>query len=236
MVTATIPPEMLERIKKCLALSRNNSFEAEADTAMRMAEKLMGEYGLSMQDVDMDQTTGRLKEERIVNHVSNERWWMSAWEKELAPVPKFLLPVSFLFHFDPSRHAHLMFIGTPGDCALAVEVFKILRSEIQKLSRTELKENRNSYMLGCAHTLKHRAFAMAEDRKRTVQNPGNGNGSVDPGMALMVVKSNQIAERFKAIPQHTTIRQGGRVSSGDAYKRGALAGEKINLNFHKALR
>lgn len=47
----------LQKIKKLLNKARNNSSAEEAATAMRMAQKLMREYGLSESDISLSQIT-----------------------------------------------------------------------------------------------------------------------------------------------------------------------------------
>ena len=44
---------IIARVKACLELSKDGTYQAEADTAMQMAKRLMAKHDLSMSDIDL---------------------------------------------------------------------------------------------------------------------------------------------------------------------------------------
>ncbi len=235
MVPAGMPPADLEKLKRLLAMTvARGASENEAAIALRMANSLMEKYGLSQAEIDLD-ATGHLKKDKITENYSKP-YWMASWEKELSHVPEFLLPVSIIWHLTADRHIRLRVVGTEQDSALAIEIYAILRKELLKISREEPDGvSRRSFLFGCAQTLRFRSSQMRREREKA-ERQAEGGSPVDPGFALVVVKSNDIKAFVKNIPG---LKQAGVRGPSEhdpiAYQRGQKAGERINLHFGASL-
>lgn len=59
-----VPEKVIERLKKILALARNNPSVEEAKTAMAMAHKLLAKHNLSLAEVERRSTSGRAEVKR----------------------------------------------------------------------------------------------------------------------------------------------------------------------------
>jgi hypothetical protein len=228
-----IPPEMLEKLRRCLALGEDKTaFAGEADVALKIANTILEKYGLSRKDIDINPETGHLRPDKI-KHDYTKAYWMMPWMKTLSRVPKYLLAVELLWNYTEDNHIRLLFIGTQEDIALAAEVYEILRKELLRISRDEpAGPSRNSFLLGCAKTLEKRSFEMHEAREAEAKA-----GSANECRALVVTKQNDlkpyIAEHFgKTRPCHM---RGSSNFDLEAFHRGKQAGENINLNFGAAL-
>lgn len=65
------------KVRKALALARNNSSEHESQTAMLMAQKIMAQYGLTMQDV-----VEKIPQEKKVIHGEATNYGRNQWWKK----------------------------------------------------------------------------------------------------------------------------------------------------------
>lgn len=236
MSLSSVPPEVLEKLRRCLAMTKDRgAWENEAAIAMKIANSIMEKYGLDRAEVEMEADGQHIKKGGIRQSYSKP-YWMAPWEKELAVVPELLLPVELIFSPTYDNHIRLMFVGTPADGALAIEVYKILRAELLKISREEPNgASRRSFLLGCAEILRYRAADIRNARKKA-EKEASGGAVVDPGFALVVVKSNDVKlwvkEHIKTKPVHN---RGPQDFDDIAYGRGQEAGKHISLNFGNAI-
>lgn len=225
-MTDKAPKDVLEKIKKCLRLSKSN-FENEAATALRIAQKLMAKYGLEMAEIDLDET-GHLKPENITEETLDPRQ-LWPWEKVLIVVISNILPVATGFHsgYAGGRKA-IAFIGTKADVAIAMEVHKILRQEILRLSRDEASElDKRSFRTGCTHILLDRSKMLKAETPKASEKTGKD---------LMVVKKNDIDAYVAGNYRPQMIKSRGSACNNDAYARGMAAGSDMNLNFKNQLK
>lgn len=220
--------EIVERIKKCLALSKSN-FEGEAANALSLATKLMAEHGLSMADVELEKDghikAGTIKEEKT------ELRRMDPWEKTLAGVPCGILPVECFFR-SLGKDQRIVYIGTESDAALAVEIYKVLRAELVRIGREEPTElERRSFRVGASDQLLGRAVLLRKRREAAAKAEPE---AAKTGTELMVVKQGDVVAYKKGLDLRPNRDRGSAVI-GDAYSRGKAHGASMNLNFHKAI-
>lgn len=229
---SSVPPEILEKIRKCFVLGERSNWEAEAKTAMKMAQGLLEKYGLSRAELDMA-PDGHLKKDKI-RQTHSKPYWMAPWEKRLSKVPGLLLPVELIFSPTPDNHLRLLFVGTEQDAALAIEIFTILRAELLRISREEPAGiSRRSFLLGCADTLVMRGHLLASERAEATKGKGS---AADPGRALIVVKGNDVKEYVKNNIETKPVHNRGPQDFDEiAHERGKEAGKHVNLNFQKSL-
>lgn len=220
--------EIVERVKKCLALSKSN-FEGEAANALSLATKLMAEHGLSMADVELEKD-GHIKPGTIVEDKTELRR-MDPWEKTLAMVPSGLLPVECFFR-SLGKNQRIVYIGTESDAALAVAIYKALRDELVRIGRGEPEElARRSFRNGAADQLFFRSIRLRKEREAAAKAPEDVPKT---GTELMVVKQGDVVAYKESLDLRPNRDRGSAVL-GDAYGRGRTHAASMNLNFHKAI-
>lgn len=235
-MTATIPDEILSKIKKCLALTKSN-FEGEAANAMRMASLLMEKHGVSMAEIDLTEVgtikPGAFGEQRTHG---KDMW---PWEKDLARVPDYLLPTRHYYSHGVGKRKSIVYVGTKADAALAVEIYGILRSELLRISREEKDTlERRSFLSGCVSAIRSRALEIKRRRESQLKPMTGAKVSTMTGTELMVSKTLQINEYYQEKYKHlgTMYNRGSAILSNGAYSRGQSAGNKINLGFNKSIK
>ena len=175
--------KILERIKKILALAKGTTFEGEADTAMKMAQSYMIQYGLSMTDVEI----GEELEGQIVTSPL-DRQNPEEWERILGLA---VATVTDTQSYTKMLHkgSVLMFMGYKDDVDFAKVLFSVLRVGVNSSARKTFPDDRkmrDSFRLGCVVRLEERA---KEEKQTVVQEPGNNR------FALVVVeKKSRIAK------------------------------------------
>jgi hypothetical protein len=223
-----VPPHILDKLKRCLAMTTDRgAWENEASVAMKIATKIMEEYGLSQADVEMDMS-GHVRKEAYkeeYGYTCRDIW---PWERTLGHVVDNLFPVKFFVR----TATGIVFVGAASDAGIAAAVYKILRSELLRISKSEPSPAlRRSFLTGCTDILLRRAGELWKAK----QEPQVFTGSVDAGKALVVVKEKDLKEYVKKTYNLHNIRARGSAHYDGAYSRGAQAGENVNLNFNKAI-
>lgn len=232
MQNHTVPPEIIDKIKKCFALTKSN-FKGESETALRMATELMEKYGLEQADLDMTEDGQHIKEERVEEAFTDlkDMW---PWEKALIQVTHILLAVECIYVPVYGKKGYkVKFIGVAAEAALAVEVYKILRSELMKLSRGEGEErDRREFRTGCTSILVDRAIVIDSRRQKPKAEQAQAASN-----ALMVIKKTDLKAYVKEHYETEPVQnRGSSIKNSDAYNRGQAAGEQVNLDFHKGLK
>lgn len=176
--------KILDRIKKILALANGTSFEGEANTAMKMAQSYMTQYGLSMTDIEIGEA---LDEEIISEPVDRKNPNNWEWLLGLA-VATVTDTKAYISHL--SQGKVLKFIGYKSDVDFAKVLYSVLYVAIKTASYSKFgreKEDRNmrlSFRVGCAVRLDERA---TEEKQVVVKAQENNR------FALVVVeKKNRI--------------------------------------------
>lgn len=136
-----IDESVLRKVRKAIALASNNPSEHEAHTAMLMAQRMMAEHGLTMQDVE--ETADWQKDKNVIHKEATTYSKSPWWKKNLSTT----IAENFrCFSYINKRNSvsQIRFVGLDSDVTLAVEIFQFACEAIQyHLSkyRQELKEN-----------------------------------------------------------------------------------------------
>lgn len=119
--------EMIERVRKCLALSRSSN-EAEAQAALAMAQKLLGRYHLSLAEVDAFAAKAADAHcRKLTTTVSGMREWVRRLAEVVAR--NFRCEVAF----SATRNHCVVLVGTPLDLQVAEEVLSVAVSVADRL-------------------------------------------------------------------------------------------------------
>lgn len=199
--------KLLEKIKKLFALSKNNPSQQEAESAALMAQKLMMENDISLEeieDVDLDK-----KEEITEECVDLEA---KKWKYTLARIVADNFRVK---HFYRGKDT-LIFYGHTTDVKIATETFKYLFAMGNRLGNKLAREVRktrgyadnvyNSCVIGFCQGVRE---ALAEQSK-----------------ALMVIVPEDVKEAYTVRTKGcgTFTANAPRAYNGDAYRAGKTHG------------
>lgn len=214
--------EILEKIRKILAIANGSNFEDEANTAMGMAKKLMTQYGLDMSDVEIkeDITAG------IIEDSPDRNGKIMAWEKGLATVLQVLCDIKPILIVS-GYTAKFKFIGYRDDVYLALEMFNHLATNIQRLARQNYSDchMRRSYMLGMTMRLVERAQRIQAEAKMQAKKYGE----------IVLVKDKAIKEYQD--DKYKNLQSGNHRTkyTRSAFERGYEHGDNVDLNLRKKL-
>ena len=158
--------QIVERIKKLLALGSANSgaTEAEAETAMSMATALMLKHNIDVQlDADGDDVGARQGEQLKYDE---------PWHHECATAVGYLYQCRVVIW---RRAGVVSFVGRPDNLAAATEMMSYLCREVERLykmnlvkglSKIERANFRSTFKYACARRLGARAWAILEGLRR----------------------------------------------------------------------
>lgn len=119
--------QILDKVKKILALAGNNPSEAEAKAAALKAQQLLAKYNLTMKDIGDDEDA--LEEELVFKHYHTGV--DKAWKYDLSVV----VARNFRCRVTWFGKRELAFYGFETDANIACEVFEFLFKTCEKRSR-----------------------------------------------------------------------------------------------------
>lgn len=179
--------KILERIKKIMAVAKGSSFEGEADTAMKMAQSYMKQYGLSMSDVEFQEELKEKIIHDIMTGKENPRA-IQRWTQILAGVCGMIFDCQFVLVKDDPKD-RLSYIGYSNDVEMAKLLFGILYNSIRTHSRklypmkmSIFNKAKDSFRLGCCIRLLERAHE--EKQKDQKENNRYGLMVVEKGLRV----------------------------------------------------
>lgn len=209
---------VIEKIRKLLALAEGNANEHEREVAMRFAMDLLGKHNLSIAQMEKESLTHSVC--AIEGQFRLERW-----------IQHILDAVCELYYTDYyiSVRRTAMFVGTPENIAVTIDVAAWLIESIRKESNRLYRDNhqRRSFRLGAAWKIMLRAIDLTVDEKVSV----NSNRS---GTNLVVVR-NQLERANEDYMSKLTLRQTTRrrvfidqdsFDSGSEYGAGVALGKR----------
>lgn len=150
--------KIVARIKACLELSKDGTHQAESDTAMRMAKKLMAKHDLSMSDIDLFDSPDNTIEELMIDETTIK----DRWDWTLVCTVMTLCNVRAIRTKDRKDRrwfANVSFVGYKQDVLLAKEIYVMLRvTAISMAAGYSAKhKKRHSYLLGLTDNIHERA-------------------------------------------------------------------------------
>lgn len=209
--------KILEKIKKVLALSKNNPSQEEAAAALLMAQKLMVEHNFTMEEVEGVEDKAR---EASVDYSVNSGS-RTSWKVALALIIGNNFKTEVL-----KSGSGFCFIGMEEDVQLTVSLFNlasdIIDKGMKKVRRDARKKNTftdglaGDYVHGFLDGLKAK-FAEQVERE---------------GWALILVKPEAVVEKTKELtsgrPKVVVKDRLGRRGNQEAYQEGYRAGKSLN--------
>lgn len=126
--------KIIGKIKKVLALSKNNPSEEEAKAAALTAQKLMAEYHISMSEIDMVEDIDNIVEETVNVGTGNK------WKYSLAGIVAKNFRCKNFFYGKYS----VVFYGYEVDVKIAAKTFKFLFDVGNKAASSYYNKLRNN--------------------------------------------------------------------------------------------
>lgn len=212
--------KILEKIRKVLAKTQNNPSVQEAETAMLIAQRIMVENNLCMEDINLTEVEQMEKETMEVSAIKKKR--LSWWEKGLARViaDNFRCK-SFVRTYAYGGYRSLCLIGLKKDVEIAQETISyalkvmvhyssqyVKGHKDSRLSPTQIK---NSWLSG---------FTQGLEAKFKKQVKDNNWG-------LVLIKDPVVIDAIEKLglkPGRSGSYQGG---DGQAYKSGYRQGQSF---------
>lgn len=212
---------IMDRINKILNHAKGTSYEAEAETAMKMAQSYMKQYGLSMNDVEVE---AYLKDEEIVQDFATEVSRMYAGEDMIASICTIIFDVKAIFSRRNGKRA-IAYIGYTEDVNMAkmVHVTLLVSLRLESAKRypgPRTYVSRKSFTRGVCNKLRQRA---KEEKQTDTKDTTKGYGLIVVGKSTRI--SNWINERINL---KQTKQRGGFDEA--AYQEGQEHAKNIDLH------
>jgi hypothetical protein len=195
--------DALEKVVKMLRLARAAGTEAEAQTALALAQKLMYAHGLEAGDVEEASDEAEAIEDEMVDHASNSL----GWREYLAAVIAENFRCAFIMSHPRSapNAVRLVFVGRGPDVAAATAAYRAATVAGETLAYRYVDETGGSfesYLSGFLAGLDKRfrdnvtetALAVRVDdavmeRAKSLTNAGDAEGSGLPVGDASAVRS-----------------------------------------------
>jgi hypothetical protein len=218
---------IVEKIKKLLALSANNNSPEEAALAASRAQELMVKYAIEQ---DALQPSERVVEPIETETITTDYNRLPTWHAILAYVlaPSFFCR-SFYHRGSQYMKARIYFVGRKSDRAACISTYNYLMAEIVRLAEIEWakqpaeyhvhgKRWKTSFFDGVCATIRLR---LGQNMKRLSDD--------NAGTAIVLVNKQKEVDDFMAENHKLRSSNAQRTVNGDGYKAGLAAGEKLNL-------
>ena len=217
---------VLKKVQKLLALSQDNPNENESQSAMLMAQKMLADNELSMNDVDM----GEKDSSKEVVEMDGTDWVrLHWWQKQLANIIADNFRC-YNYMVTGGGKRKMVFMGTEQDAEIATEIFKFATLDIKyqsnqyldshgrKSSRSQNNAIKNDYIAGYLSGLKAK-FAEQVEKE---------------GWGLVLVKDDEVIERYENLGGMKSESH-SRTSAEDnqAHEKGFKDGKNFDHNKKK---
>lgn len=130
--------QVIEKIKKCLKLSKGTAFQGEADQALVAAMRLAAGIGMTVDEIKLDGEAGSKQEQIGKNTVGKERSKIPHWETILANGIASAIGCELVIHTGWNSNTGktvetFLLIGTPGDAALFNWLYPYVIQQLRRL-------------------------------------------------------------------------------------------------------
>src|SRR3990167_5441805 len=224
----TLRSKIVERIRKCFAkgdASRNSS-EAEVQTALDAAHRLMKEHNIAETEVQFNSQTHTLNQKMGESEATNkDAPRINAYESRLVHVVSILCDGKNFYQtkwVGFKKERVLIFVGLKDDIEIAKEFLEDLINAVDYL-KSEIGGTRTdklAFCQGVAARLYDRAKALKQAPNQYPNNPST--------TALMVVKSQEV-ERYYNRLNLGSSRVKSHIRSNSYYNEGYKAGNNVPL-------
>lgn len=219
------PPNLIEKIRKLLALA-NSSNENEAAVAAEKASVLLAQYNLTLTDIGTDQETEINR--KLIEQTSRYITWKMI----------LLTGIAQGNGCEALRNNYtgmMTVVGTPTSLMVCQQLYDYLSKTIERRAKYRKGRGRaylNAFRVGCATRLSERLIAQREQME---ESGIAGEGDIPPTPALVVrsmFEKNQqaINHYFEQQGIHVKTRDISEVSSELGYYSGYQVGDQISLN------
>jgi hypothetical protein len=124
--------KIISKVKKLLALAKDNPNDNEADTAMLMVQELLAKYNISMSDIDSsDDENEKNVIEESVTKFTRTPWW----KKELAVIIAENFKCKTFLSVGQGK-TKIVFLGLEMDVIIAKDVFQYAEIVIDRLAKS----------------------------------------------------------------------------------------------------
>ena len=230
MINPNDKSKIIERIKCLFALgdSTRNPHEEEVKTALRMAQKMMKKYNLSISEIDFKNAT----DDKINQFQTTKTGHLEPWKRHLGQLMKILYNVEPLMNTPDFHKRNYIFVGFEVDCKLAIQTYDYLHDLIDFKSKLKYKGRRlqrQAYLQGLLTCLLDRAIKETNLNKKPED--------IKYG-SLVVVKGDRInkwiSENIKVT--HIHCKSESNLEELIEYSEGYEDGKKIKLGNKKELK
>ena len=205
-----VDDKIIERIRKMFALSSNNPNDNEAESAMRMAKKLLDKYNLSMSDLSQkNDVCVKFKAERNM-----------PWVRMVFNNISSLYDCEYILDKTGLSPLHLL-IGNEANRVTASIVIEYVIETIDKVSKGKGNGFRNAMAYGVRENVHKILNERAVSKEEVI--PGTGLVPVDLSRSLKEQNKAWIRENMGRINK-------SKVSRASFDSSGISAGRNINLN------
>lgn len=251
MNTSEARTKMLQRVLNLRARAEDaGSSEAEMNTALTMAMKLMDAYNIEEAELAIAEASGEIKLE-VITRVADTRIL-----KGTSHMHKVLLCLTGIAKFTETKCVYsknsgeVTFSGHRPDIELAEFLVGVIKDaldrEFEGYKRRESGRlgygAKTSFQNAMATRVSRRLFDMASERdsdrlskKRDAQRLQIENASTASSTALVISeiaeqKAKEVNAEFnRAHPRLRTVKTTLRSSNGNAFGAGRAAGDRVNL-------
>ena len=243
--------KMLQRVLNLRARAENEaSSEAEMNTAITMAMKLMDSYNIEEAELAIAEAEGRIEIE-IVQKVADTSLLKGKKQKH-----RIISVLSAIAKFTETKvvvsesSGAITFTGHRPDTELSNYMVALIREALDR----EFDNYRigvagrigygakNSFQIAMASRVSERLYDMDRERdqerkenKKSAEQMRIENGDTSSSTAMVICeiaeqKAKEVAQEFrKAYPKLGKVRTSYRSTNGTAHGAGAQAGNKLNL-------
>ncbi|MBX9666152.1 MAG: DUF2786 domain-containing protein [Candidatus Obscuribacterales bacterium] len=225
MQTQSKETTIAQRIKKLLALADGNQNEHERAAAMKLAMELLAKHNLDMAavkelsyDQDVSEYRAFLKLDPWTRYVINAACALYYTE--------MIMRAEYRGYYHDRKEYHPTIVGTEENIAVTIEVAGWLINSIRCESNWLFTEphERRSFRLGAAHRVYKRACEIVKEESIPTSNPTGSS-------ALTVLRNEleQANKRYLAGKKLGTFKGRSSYSDSDAYEKGSMYGDSVNL-------
>jgi hypothetical protein len=217
--------KIIERIRALFALGdkTKNPYEEEVKTALKMAQRLMKKYNLSLSELDLEK-----RKEDITKEYTKTNYAISFWERKLARMVANLFNCDSIINANYNRNRGYMFVGFIEEAKLAKQCYEYLDYVIRIKANIYAKHKLDFYA-GITDRLQER---INEEIKL------NTPKETSKCTAIICCKDKLIKsweeKNLKTTTEHRKQPNINEVSSD--YYVGYLAGNKIDLHNRKKVK
>jgi len=214
--------KVMDRIQKLINVANGTQYEAEAATAMRMAQSYMKQFGLAMTDIQLSEKLEELIIREDISH--NNRMKTDKWEVYLASAVGTVFDCEVILRCQ-GRASFIQFVGYKEDIILAKLTYKALFLGAKQASHQYPRGiQKKSFLTGLANRLAQRA---TEEKEKDKQSSGRYD-------LVVVEKGKKIDQFMDGIGLKRSKRRPTKLDH-EAYNKGREHANTMNLNNREKL-